>query len=122
MVGLDSFFGSKRNVVQENVHERKQQASSKSEERELERENLNPDKLPPYAGEGPETDKIKKQSVKLVFHSEETLEKFKRHFRVANYIEPSVTNIDLLEALLEELESGRIQYDKKEKCITYNNG
>lgn len=121
-MGIDNFFNAKRNVVQDSVYERKkQEASSKAEEREFEMENLKPDKLPPYAGEQPTKGKLKEQSVKLVLRSEEELEKFKRHFRVPNYIEPSVTNIGLLMALLDELDSGRIQYDKKSERIVYNN-
>lgn len=120
-MGINNFFDISRNVVQTSVYEQKKQVSSKAEERELEMKNLKPDKLPPYAGEKSTENKLKKQSVKLVLRSEEELKKFKRHFRVPNYIEPSVTNIELLMALLDELDSGRIQYDKKSGRITYHN-
>ena len=119
-MGVGDFFGVSQNVMQGSIYERKKQVSSKAEERKLEMENLKPDKLSPYAGEKPTEGKLKKQSAKLVLRSEEELEKFKRHFSVPNYIEPSVTNIGLLMALLDELDSGRIQYDKKSERIIYN--
>jgi hypothetical protein len=120
-MGIERFFtAGKSNKVQESVQERKRKAKSKQEERELEMQHLKPNKLPPYAGKAPTVDNITKQSVKLVFKSEEDLDKFKNHFHVPKYIEPSVTNIELLMALIDELESGRIKYDKKKQCIQYN--
>jgi len=119
-MGVGGFFGVSQNVMQGSVHERKKQASTKAEERELEMENLKPDKLSPYAGEKPGTSDVKKRAVKIVFKSAEDFEKFKRYFYVSEYVEPSVTNIDLLVALLDELDSGRIQYDKRSRRIIYH--
>lgn len=120
-MGIGKFFNTgKRNIVQETVQKKKQQTKSKKEERELEMQYLKPDKLPSYVGKSPTINNIKKQSVKLVFKSEDDLQVFKNHFHVPKYIEPSVTNIELLMVLLEELESGRIKYDSKKQSISYD--
>ena len=118
-MALDNIFKVKRIRVDEKVEKRKAEASTKEEQRQLELDYLKPEPLVPYGGEEPTIDPIIKLTVKLVFPSLLALEQFKRHFKVAKYVEPSVTNIGVLMALLDELDAQRIAYDKTTKKITY---
>jgi len=119
-VSLENSFNTRHVNVTDKIKDLKNTGNkSLEEQRQLEQDYLKPEHLRPYLGVNPSIDPIAKLTVKLVFPSEERLEQFKRHFRVAKYVEPSVTNIGVLCALLDELDTGRIAYDKNGKCIAY---
>ena len=110
---IDQFFGTKRKNVQEVI------ANTKEGQRKAEMAHLKPDPLRPYTGPPPIIDDITRLSVMLVFPDDNELEKFKRQFRVAQHGEASVTNIEVLIALLDEMEAGRIFYEKDSGTINY---
>jgi hypothetical protein len=116
---IQKFFETKRTDVQDTVKKRRKSSMSKKELRAFEEENLKPDHLKRYAGEKPIVNEIAKLTVKLIFPSIEELEKFKQHFNVSHYGGTAVTDIRPLLALIDELKSGRLIYNKKTKKIEY---
>jgi hypothetical protein len=117
-VALNGFF-TRRRHVDDAVEARKATLETKEEQRQMEFDYLKPEPLTPYTGTDPNVDPILALSVKLVFPDKPALAQFKRHFKVAKYVEPSVTNIGVLLAILDELDAGRIVYDKSTDKISY---
>jgi len=118
---IDQFFGTKKENVQKIIERTKATTLKKADQRALEMQHLKPDTIQPYAGIPPIVDDITRLSVMLVFPDDSELDKFKKHFRVAQHGEASVTNIGLLLALVNEIESGRITYEKDTWTIRYSN-
>ena len=93
------------------------------EKRKLEVEKLKPDRLPPYIGESPSIEAkrpIEKQTIRLVFKNMNDHELFCRYFKVANYVEKSVNNLELLTDFLKAIESGDIIYENGKFTIGNN--
>lgn len=118
-MGIDNFFGAKRIDIQKKVEEFRSKSNDKQTEREFERRYLKPEPIPDYTGKQPMESLITRLSVRLIFPTKEDLELFSKHFRVAQYVEASVTNIGLLLAFVHELEKGRLRYDKETGRIRY---
>lgn len=95
----------------------------KEELRDTEQKLLTPRRLPKYCGAQPvNKTALEKQTVKIVFHTDEDMAKFKRHFPVSKYIEPSLSNNTLLLLLLDALDSGEIIHDKKKAELCFKRG
>lgn len=88
--------------------------------RKLEKTLLQPEQIPPYGGPMPPSTAVRPLSdltIKLVFPNRKKLAVFEKHFSISHHIEQSVTNIDLLLALMKALDKGRIVYDKDTKRV-----
>lgn len=121
MMGINKFLGKETsNKVAQFQKEKK--GKSGPEVRKLEEQLLKPDKIPPYAGKQPPTsakDPLSVRTVKMVLSNKDDLLLFKKYFPVLMYVEPCITKIDLLLDFLQELENGKIYYDKKTRQFTY---
>jgi hypothetical protein len=119
MPNITKFFkGVQKADVQATVEKKKRFVRTKKEERQLEEDNLPPDPIPDYVGPDPNIDPVLALSLKLVFPSTERLDQFKKYFRVAAYIEPSVTDLGPLFALLDALDSDVVFYDKESETLS----
>lgn len=122
-MGITDFFGdSRRNVVQ--VVGATDKCVSKEKQRELEVAHLRPASLPPYVGDAPLSEIVKRLSVRLVFSNMEDVGRFKKYFKMYSYIEQSVSDLRILLALFDALEDRRIVYDddsKKLRCTQCGN-
>lgn len=118
---LAEFFGVKKVDIQRQAEKRLTQIKNKEDKRIFERQNMKPypDKLPDYTGKEPIANEIDRLTIRLVFHSTEDVDKFKRWFRVSNFKGPNITDLGLIMALLENLENGNLLYDYKTKTLTY---
>ncbi|MHA2366943.1 MAG: hypothetical protein ACXAC7_23525 [Candidatus Hodarchaeales archaeon] len=110
MGGIDEFLGKKRNKIKE--FEQLSKDKTQKEKRELEVKLLKPEKIPKYTGKKSFGLGIKKHSVKLVFSGDKDFEKFKRHFKVLENPEKSVSNLSLLLLFLDKLNNGEFKYNK----------
>ncbi len=93
-------------------------ASTKAEERILEETLLVPEKIPAYTGKKAAPATPRDYAVTFFFRDAESLALVQKHFRVSSYVEKAVSNVALLLALLEKLESGELSYDVKTKQLT----
>lgn len=94
---------------------------SKKELRELETTLLAPEEIQPYTGSQPSNKNkhpLLSRTVKFVFHSQEDITLFKKHFRVSNFIEMSVADPSFLMRIVDALESGEIKYDKERNIFS----
>lgn len=120
--GINSFFSSKGEDTSRVARFKAASVGkSKKEIRELETTLLAPEEIQPYAGSQP-SQKAKHpllaRTVKFVFHSQEDIALFKKHFRVSNFIEMSVADPSFLMRIVDALESGEIKYDRERNIFT----
>ena len=115
-MSLDKFFNQGEDKI--NRYKEIIKNSTEVEKREFESQLLVPNAIPQYGGPVPIADEIEKVTVRLVFPDKKSMALFDRFFKVSNYIEKSVYELNLLIALLTLLESGKISYDsKKSECF-----
>jgi len=88
---------------------------SKEERRNLEVHLLKPDKLPPIRHKVEYLTPLRRDYVKLQFRVHHDFDLFSKHFKVLNYVEPNVTDLKKLIAILKALDSGAISYDYVEE-------
>ena len=120
-MGINDFMGAARqggSRVQR--FEKLSKGRTKQETRDLESKLLTPEELPPYTGKAPAPEAKKPLSgrtIKFVFHNDEDMTLFAKHFAVSHHIEASVANPTMLLAILKEMDKGAIVYDKCEKTV-----
>jgi hypothetical protein len=115
MSNIQDFLGKKTGG---RVARYKELAEGKTEEekRKLEMRLLKPEKIPPHVTEKANYNTfspIATHTVHIIFPDDESLALFKRHFKVGQYVKPSLTDIDKLVAILQLLEDEIIVYDNK---------
>lgn len=109
----------------------KKKDKPKEEQRQDELENLEPEGVTKYSGPKPITNIFKRYIVQLIISSDEDLKQFERYFKEQEtysdkknkvvLLAEQLGNYNLLKALLNELDAGRIKYDEDEKRIIYQN-
>lgn len=93
-------------------------ATTKQEERLLEETLLIPEKIPAYTGKKAAPATPRDYAVTFFFGDADSLALVQKHFRVSSYVEKAVSNVALLMALIEKLETGELRYDVKTKQLT----
>ena len=111
-MGINSFLGKQESRVDR--FEKAAQGLDKEAKRKLEMSLLKPEKIAPYTGEKSSAMGLGGLTVKMVLPDRETFDIFSKYFHVAHYKigngENSTTDIGVLLALLEGLESGQFRY------------
>ncbi len=93
---------------------------TQKEIRALEEKLLKPEKIPKHVGKTPTaTSPIQEKSIRVFFPTRKWVRLFKKHFKCFEYIENSTVEVDMILALLKDLESGRIRYDEKRKKLRF---
>jgi hypothetical protein len=119
-MAIQDFLGEGKSKSRAVKFQELAEGKTQEEKRNLEAQLLKPEKIPAYTHE--ETKKsqfsqISAHSVRMVFPDDESLELFKKHFKVSEYVELSLgkPGMDKLLAVVQLLENGQITYDQKTK-------
>lgn len=91
---------------------------SNEEKRKLEQKLLKPQKIPPYTGPRPIKNALDDLIIKAVFKNHNDLNLFKKYFKISNYLEQSVSDIQMIMDLLKRLEDGSLRYEKEKGTFT----
>lgn len=94
---------------------------TKEEKRLLEQQMLKPAILPPFSKKKKISSAIENRTVRLVFSDKDSFNLFTKHFSILKAGGNNIRNLDLLIAVLQELESGRMQYESSTGKITFIN-
>lgn len=119
-MGIEKFLKKGAREDRVDKFERLSKDKPKEEVREMEAALLKPDVIPDYVGELSKFVRNADTTVKLVFKSKEDMELVGRHLVITAYIEPSISNINIVLDLFKAIEAGKISYDKKTRAFTFN--
>lgn len=89
---------------------------TKEKLRELELRLLRPKPIEKYRGPTVGRQEFHKRCIRLTFPNKKWIRRWMRMFRVNAYIEYNTWDIDFIMELLSKLESGRLTWDKDNKC------
>ena len=122
-MGIDRFLKQKHSRAER--FEGMSEDMSNEEQRELEQSLLKPTKLskplcppPPASAKKP----LSARTVKFVFPDTTTIERFKKHFNLSKYVEPSCIDNGIILALLDALDEGTLIYDKETQTLVQGKG
>ena len=120
-MAIQDFFDAKTKEKSKSTnravrYQKESQGMTESEKRNLEMELLIPEKIPAYTHEKTDYDvfsPIAGGKVIMIFPDKESLAMFTKHFKVSKHIEPSLTGMAKLLAVVKLLEDGLVVYDPK---------
>jgi hypothetical protein len=90
-------------------------AKSKEEIRDLEMRLLRPKPIKQYSGPKVGRNSFKERCLLVVFPKKSVIERIGKYFRINTYIENNTYDIDFLIELLNQMDSGRIEWNMKKK-------
>jgi len=93
----------------------------KKKVRKLETTMLRPEVLPPHVGKKATADTISDRSVLMVFKTTKEVDLFAKYFKVHRYVKNNVSaqGMEVMSALLKEMEAHNIRFNKKKGKIVY---
>jgi len=94
------------------------QGKTKEEVRNLEMNLLVPEPIQEHIGESLRYVVNSEHTAKIVFKTQEDMDFWGKHIPITNYIERSITELDMIFALFRWIDSGKVVYNKKTKDFT----
>lgn len=119
-MGIDKFVGIKQDRVKR--FEKLASGKSKAEIRELEMALLKPEPTRDYVGEVSKFIPLGDRTLKIVLPNTESYQLLGKYFKITQYIEKSIPNLNLLLDFLRWMDTGALTYDDKTRTFSYHSG